>query len=273
MRTKIKIFIEGFIVGLGKIMPGVSGSVMAICLGVYERLITCLSSLKTMREDKTFLICITSGIVLAIIVGSNVIQLMLDRFFLVTMSSFIGMMLPGITSLFKNVQGKDLTFKRAMLAIFVFSSLVLLSIIKFTGGGTYNLGSFGNVISLFLCGIIDAAATIVPGISGSALLMMVGYYDMIIGALASPLENIFILSIFLLGLAVGMIAMSKLMTYLFSKHRTSTYILIITFAVFSILSLSFSLLKSVTNPIEFIGVVVFVAFGAKIASIFENMLS
>lgn len=272
---KIKLFIEGFVVGLGKIMPGVSGSLMAICFGIYERLIACFSSLKALKKDFSFFVTVVSGIGLAIIIGSNAIKFLLDRYFGVTLSFFIGMMIPGVMSLFKNVKGSDLTYKRCMLAVAIFFLLLLLNTIQMTGGTSVVASGLGNAMSLVLCGILDAAATIIPGISGSALLMIVGYYDVIITALANPIGegSILVLIPFVFGLGIGVILVSKLMGYLFQNYRATTYMLIITLAVFSIIALMTAIFKVICSPLELLLVAVFIVLGIIVTSILDRVLS
>lgn len=270
--NKLKLFAEGFVVGLGKIMPGVSGSLMAICFGFYERLISCLSSFKTLRNDFSFFMTVLFGIAIAIVVGSNAIKFLFDRYFILTISTFVGMMIPGVFSLFKNVKGTDLTYKRCMISVFVFFLLILLNTVNMTGGSITEYRGIGNGISLFLCGILDAAATIIPGISGSALLMIVGYYEVIISALASPIENLLVLIPFLWGLCVGVVLISKLMSYLFQSHRAFSYMLIITLAAFSIIVLMTAIFKAISNPIELVYAFIFTAIGAIITSTLDKLL-
>ena len=111
MINNVKLFIQGFIVGLGKIMPGVSGSVMAISFGIYEKLISCFSSIKIFKQNLKFLTIILTGIILAILLGSNAIKYLLANYYINTLMFMIGLMIRGIIPLVKNVQNKNLTFK------------------------------------------------------------------------------------------------------------------------------------------------------------------
>ncbi len=173
---QIKLFLEGFIVGLGKIIPGVSGSVMAICFGIYERIVSSISNFKEFKNNYKFMAIVGSGIFLAILVGSKMIKFLLINYFVYTMMLFIGMMIPGVLSLLKNVKNEQLTLKRAIICICLFLFLYILNIANFSSGAIVKESYIHQFISLILCGILDAASTIIPGISGSALLMIVGYY-------------------------------------------------------------------------------------------------
>jgi len=270
----IKTFLSGFIIGLGKIMPGVSGSVIAICLGLYERLISCFSSIKNLKRDFPFFINISLGIILAIILGSRVIKLALDASFIYTISLFIGLMLPGLIPLFKEVNNRNLTPKITFIGVLVFFGLVLFNTFTFKGANINTTGSLYNFFSLILCGILDAAATIIPGISGSALLLLVGYYDMIISSLGNPfaISSIEVLIPFGIGLIIGVIVISKLITYLFKNYRVCTFVLIISFALFSIFSLTKNVLLLITSFPELIISLIFLLIGIILSHVLEQIL-
>ena len=92
MENKLGLIFKGFIVGLGKIIPGVSGSLIAVSLGIYEKSIECISHFfKDVRNNLYFLGLIGIGVVLAVILGSKVIILLINNFYLPTMFLFIGL--------------------------------------------------------------------------------------------------------------------------------------------------------------------------------------
>jgi len=273
MKT-IKTFIEGFIIGLGKIMPGVSGSVMAICFGVYERLIECLSSIKSIKKDFKFLVTITFGILIAIIIGSNIIKALLDNYFLYTIFFFIGMMIPGVYPLFKEIKNEDVTFKRVFTSLMVFFFLIILNTLSLSGGTNITSGGgLREFISLILCGIIDAASTIIPGISGSAILMLIGYYEKIISSLANvfSVESIIVLIPFGIGLILGIILISKLISYLFKHHRPMTFMLIIAFTCFSIIALTMKGLAYIEVPLDLLFSFIFITLGVFVSLVLERI--
>lgn len=233
---KLKTFLEGFFVGLGKIIPGVSGSVMAICFGIYERMIAAFSSLKTMKADWKFMSILGLGIAIAIVFGSNMIKIFLTTHYIPTMMFFIGMMIPGVFPIIKEVKNENLNWTRMIACALVLFFLIYINILGTTSHSAGAESYLHEFISLFLCGIIDAASTIIPGVSGSALLMLFGYYESIISSLADifSLQSLLVLTPFLSGMAVGVVLTSKLVTYLFKRHRVLTYMVVIVFATFSI---------------------------------------
>lgn len=240
----IKLFIEGFIIGIGKIIPGVSGAMFAMMFGVYEKALNIISNLKKeLFKNLKFMIILGTSILLAIILGSNIIKRCLDNYYLPTMMLFIGMMAGGIKPLFNNVKGIKVEKQNIICAIIVVAILVIVSSLDF-GVNESNLDK--NPITfllLIISGFVDAFATVVPGICGTALLMIIGYYDVVITSLSdifniSNLENnLFILIPFVIGLLLGVYLISKLINYLFKNHKTKTYYSIIGFAITSIILL------------------------------------
>ena len=240
----IKLFIEGFIIGIGKIIPGVSGAMFAMMFGVYEKALNIISNLKKeLFKNLKFMIILGTSILLAMILGSNIIKRCLDNYYLPTMMLFIGMMAGGIKPLFNKVKGIKVEKQNIICAIIVVAILVIVSSLDF-GVNESNLDK--NPITfllLIISGFVAEFATVVPGICGTALLMIIGYYDVVITSLSdifniSNLENnLFILIPFVIGLLLGVYLISKLINYLFKNHKTKTYYSIIGFAITSIILL------------------------------------
>lgn len=262
----IKLFIEGFLVGFGKIMPGVSGSVLAICFGLYERLVASLSSLKELKKNAKFMSIMGISIFVAIVLGSNVIKYLLTNYYTKTLMFFIGMVIPGVFPIIKHVKNSDLTPRRVFFCTFVFAFLILLNTVGFSSSEIGTEPYLHEFISLVMCGLVDAASTIIPGISGTALLMVLGYYERIIVALANILtltdmvRSIMVLVPFFIGMGIGVVLTAKFITYLFKRHRAFTYMLIIVFAVFSIIGL-FMNVFAVANGLELLSSSVFLIIG------------
>ena len=263
----IRIFIKGFIVGFGKIMPGVSGSVLAIILGVYERLIASFSSLKELKKNAKFMFFIGIGIMLAIVLGSNVIKYLLTNYYLKTIMFFVGMVIPGAFPLLKNVKNEDISIKRVLICTAIFTFLVILNTAGFSSNAIEGESYFHEFLSLVMCGLLDAASTIIPGISGTAILMILGYYERIITSLADILtmsdflRSISVLIPFFIGMGIGVVLTSKLITYLFRTNRAFTYMLIIVFASFSVVALFMNVLSFGASGSELLSSSIFLFLG------------
>lgn len=240
----VKLSLQGFIIGIGKVIPGVSGAMFAMLFGVYEKALRIISNLrKELKGNFLFMSVLGLSILSAIIFGSNIIKRCLDTYYIQTMFLFIGMMVAGIKSLFQNIKGKEIHKKSKALAFFISICLVLISLIDINGGRSAVPKNLFSVIMLLISGFLDITASIIPGICGTALLMIIGYYDVVISALGDLLNisnlvnNLFVLTPFLIGMILGAIIISKIVNYLFKNYKDATYYAIFCFAIASIIIL------------------------------------
>lgn len=272
MKETIKLILKGFVIGLGKIIPGVSGAMLAITMGIYEQGLRAISNIFTeFKKHFKFLLCLALGIVFAIILGSKVVVMCLDKFYLPTMLLFIGMIAGGIKPLFNEVKGKKIEFKNILISILVVAVLIVVSLLDFGQDKTSFSKNILSFMTFFLSGVVDAAATVIPGISGTALLIILGYYNVIMTAFSDVLNfsnfanNMFILIPFGLGTVFGVIVIAKIMNYLFEHHKTTTYYSIIGFACVSVLILLFQTFNQTYHVLEILIALVLFVLGYFIA--------
>lgn len=244
MKENIKLILKGFVVGLGKIIPGVSGAMLAITMGIYERGLKAVSNIfKEFKQHFKFLLFLGIGIILALVIGGKVVIYCLDKFYLPTMFLFIGMILGGIKPLFKEIKGEKAEPKNILIGLSVVILLLVVSVLDFGQDKSSYVKNISSFFTFFLGGVFDAAATVIPGISGTALLMILGYYNIIMSSFGDMFNfsnignNLFVLVPFVLGMAFGIFTLAKLMNYLFSHHKTTTYYAIIGFSCVSVLIL------------------------------------
>lgn len=274
----IKLFIQGFIIGIGKIIPGVSGAMFAMMFGVYEKALDIICNLKTkLFKNFKFMMILGSGILLAIIFGSNIIKSALDKYYLQTMFLFIGMMTSGIKPLFENVKGEKLTLKNLICAGAICIALIVLDCVDLGSTEATFEKTPSAAIMLFISGFVDAMGTIVPGVCGTALLMILGYYNTVIHSLSDIFNfsnlanNLFVLIPFSIGLIIGALLVSKLVNYLFKNYRIQTYYTIIGFAISSTIILFINAItSSFTLPQLLISCILFI-IGFIISYFFEKL--
>ncbi len=238
MKKIIINFVKGLIIGIGKVIPGVSGAMIAISLGVYEKGLQSIS--KFTKDNVKFLLNIGLGILISIVLFSKIVIFFLDNHYLPTMLLFIGLIIGGSYEIKKEVNIKS----KKNIIIFIISLFTLLILSKLNGNKTiFFEKNYLNYIMLIIAGIIDAFATVVPGISGTALLMIYGYYNIIMNSIGDVLtiqnisNNLFILSAYSIGMIIGIIFFSKLITYFFSRFREETYISIFGFSISTVIIL------------------------------------
>jgi len=273
----IKLFIQGFIVGIGKIIPGVSGAMFAMMFGIYEKALDIISNLRTkLMKNLKYMLILATSIGLAIIFGSSIIKKCLENYYLPTMLLFIGMMVGGIKPLMRNVKGKKLDTRSLVSAIIVVTILFLISLIDGVEKTEVLEKTPLTFIILIFAGFLDAFATVVPGICGTALLMILGYYNTVIGALSDLFNfsnlgtNLFILIPFGIGLFSGVFLISKLINYLFKNYKTETYYSIIGFALMSIVLLILEVLEKTYMMNEIIIALVLFVIGYLIVYFIEK---
>lgn len=271
----IKLVIKGFIIGVANIIPGVSGGTLAITLGIYEKLINIISHFfKNIKENIKFLLPIIIGAVLSILILSNVISYSLDKFPLQTTLFFIGLILGGIPMLCEKIKkgSKKSRFSNILIFLITFSIVTVFGFIG-TGNNVVNLSNPGFIgyILLFVVGVIAAATMIIPGISGSFMLMMLGYYEPIINTIkdlthfSNIFHNILILIPFGIGIIIGIVLIAKLIEMLLNKYPIKTYYGIIGFVLASIISILLPLTKSSYNVLTVIVGIIMLFIGGVIA--------
>jgi len=157
----IKLAIQGFIIGIGKIIPGVSGAMFAMMFGVYEKALKIISNLrKELKGNFVFTITLGCSVLLAIIFGSNMIKKSLDTYYMQTMFLFIGMMVAGIPSLFFNIKNKKISSKSKFVTIVIALILLVLGLVDINGVQGEIPKNLFSIVMLFVSGFLDALATI-----------------------------------------------------------------------------------------------------------------
>lgn len=234
----------GVVIGTGFIIPGVSGGALAVILGVYDKIFDSFKNIKN-RSNFLFLMTIILGIVIGIIGFGNLLLLLLETREVPTKYIFIGLVIGGIPSLIKSIKEKSNdSFKIIPFVIAIIISVILFVLEKSNYG--MNISSelvAGNVpiIGLFIAGVLYAVGKVVPGISGSALLILVGMYEYFLKVIANPFaitgQVIISLIPFFIGIFIAMIILFKLMNYLFKKYYIGTYSAILGFVIGSLLYL------------------------------------
>ena len=227
------LLLKGFIVGLGKVIPGVSGSLIAIFMGIYDKSIYYINNFfKDTINGFKYLLPIFIGLILSIVLGSRLISYLLNSHYLEVMSLFIGLIIGGIKQVVKLV-GK---FNLRTWLIFLISFNIILLPFLFTN----NAFSFNQSINTyFLIGIIDSITMIVPGISGTAVLLTFDLYDELLALFSNLflLENYKYILSYGIGLIMAGFITIKIIDFLFKRYKRETYTAILGLSCSSIILL------------------------------------
>lgn len=245
MKDTLVLIVKGFIIGVANIIPGVSGGTLAITLGIYEELIGAISHFfKDFKKNLQFVIPIGIGAVLSILLLSKVISYSLNHFPFPTTLFFIGLILGGIPLLYKKVKDDKKTMSDGLIFFLTFLVVIVFAFLK-SGGSNISLRNLGvfDYLLLFFIGMITSSTMVIPGISGSFVLMLLGFYQPIIDTISrltkfqNVSSNLLILIPFGIGVVVGIILIAKLIEFLLSKFEKKTYYGILGFVLASILTI------------------------------------
>lgn len=237
----IKRLLQGMVVGIANIIPGVSGGTMMVAMGLYDKLIHAITHLKSeFKESLKLLVPIFLGAGIAIVALSRLFEFLLENYPIPTNFAFCGLIAGSLPFIFKKVKGHSVSVGRAVCFIIFFAIVILMAVMGETSGNAADV-SFGliNVVKLLLVGIIAAATMVIPGVSGSMMLMLLGYYDTILKTInnfmdalvAFDMQEILvqcgILIPFGIGVILGIFLIAKIIEFIFSKAEIHAYYAII----------------------------------------------
>lgn len=232
----INIF-RGMVIGLANIIPGVSGGTMMVSMGIYDKLIMLLTHfIKKFKEAVKLLIPLAIGMLLAIAVLSKVITKMFEQIPLQTTLLFIGLIIGGLPVIFKRVKGKKVGVPQVIAFAVFFVMVIGLAMIGEGESASADITlNFMNIVMLVVVGIIAAASMVIPGISGSMIMMILGYYTVIIGTISGFIDALKAMDMaaimsacgvlipFGIGVLVGVVAVAKLIEFVLSKYEQTAF--------------------------------------------------
>ncbi|HFL5953445.1 TPA: DUF368 domain-containing protein [Staphylococcus aureus] len=235
--------LKGFAMGTSDLVPGVSGGTIALLLGIYNQFIASISGIFSRRfwPSFTFLIPIIIGMLLAMGSLSNLFNYLLSQHHIPTMFFFGGLIIGIVPYLLKISNYKtSFTTKHYMMVI---AGIAILIVITLMNNGDKHAGetltlSTGLIIKYFIAGMCASSAMLLPGISGSFILLVFGVYGTVMLAISEVVKlNFTGLPILLavgFGVLAGFIISSKIIQYFLTHHKLMTFALIIGFVVGSL---------------------------------------
>ncbi|HDE7687908.1 TPA: DUF368 domain-containing protein [Staphylococcus aureus] len=235
--------LKGFAMGTSDLVPGVSGGTIALLLGIYNQFIASISGIFSRRfwPSFTFLIPIIIGMLLAMGSLSNLFNYLLSQHHIPTMFFFGGLIIGIVPYLLKISNYKtSFTTKHYMMVI---AGIAILIVITLMNNGDKHAGetltlSTGLIIKYFIAGMCASSAMLLPGISGSFMLLVFGVYGTVMLAISEFVKlNFAGLPILLavgFGVLAGFIISSKIIQYFLTHHKLMTFALIIGFVVGSL---------------------------------------
>ena len=252
MKDLINQILRGVVIGVANIIPGVSGGTMMVSMGIYDTLIHCITHLfKEFKKSILTLLPYAIGMLVGILALASVISWGLENYPLPTNTLFIGLILGGLSPLLKKIDKKKINAAAVIAFIALFALIIWM--------GFQNKDSIQNadtiemnavqMLLMVVMGVIASGTMIIPGVSGSLVLMLLGYYKAVTGALktvASGLvhfdfaalgQPLLMLIPFVVGIVLGIFGVAKAIEWLTSKFPTATYCGVLGLVVASPISL------------------------------------
>lgn len=242
--------LKGLVISISQIVPGVSGGTIAIVLGIYDKLIHAVNNIiKDFKNQYKILLQVGAGAILGMFIFSNIINIVIDKYPIQIGYMFIGVILGGAPLMYKKSTEKGFDKKNIIYLVLGIIIALLLS-----GNGVDNSNvirelSISNALWLFVAGFIIAVALILPGISGSFMLLVLGLYNTVMAAISEL--NIMILIPIAIGGIVGTLLTARLIEWLLKKFPGQTYMMIFGFVLASVIGVfpGFDLYRSLIGVV------------------------
>lgn len=238
MNPDLSIFLKGLAMGAANVIPGVSGGTIALITGIYERLINAIKACDitafklllakdfaglSKHIDARFLGAIGLGVVVSIVTLAKLFEYLLRSHERFTMAFFFGLIVLSLYYVAKRIT----QWSPSVIASLIVGSAIAISIAMLAPASENS-----SFIYVFLCGVIAISSMILPGLSGSFVLIIMGNYALVLGAISSLSLNILVP--LALGCAVGLILFSHVIAWVFKHFENQTLALMTGFVLGSL---------------------------------------
>lgn len=249
-----KKFIFGILYGLAIIIPGLSGAAIAIVFKLYDELVYSVGNIfKHFKKCFTFVLPIVLGLVIGFVLGFFAIQKLLDILPFSIVLLFIGLMAGSFPAVYREIKGNERSVKNIIaIAIGVVIPIVITIVsvlLTFKGKGdetsTFTSFPWYMILAALPIGIVVGMTQVVPGLSATAFLMMIGYFKKIMNGIhisyikENPLFVVFML-VMIVGFIAGFILTSKIVDICNKKNRKLTYQVVVGLSIGSLVSMLFN---------------------------------
>jgi putative membrane protein len=254
MKKIIRNFFNGMAFGITETVPGVSGGTIAIILGFYDELIKTINNFrKDYKKSLKFLAPLLLGIAAGVLIFTSIINYLLGNFSLPTMCFFIGLIIGIIPLIYLKTKDREKKIEFKKIGLIIFPALLLVVMSYFKGDSITNPAEFISSVDIlfmlfiFFAGIIAAMALVIPGVSGSFVLLLMGIYPLITYSVSlirlwiTDITNTaLLLSIckvlvpLAIGVIIGGLTMVKLIERLLERHYKNVYSIILGLLIGSI---------------------------------------
>ena len=232
-----KEILQGMVIGVANIIPGVSGGTMMVAMGIYDRLIHSITHLKDdFKASLRFLLPVFAGCGIAIVLLSHLFEYLLSNYPIPTNFAFCGLIAGSLPFITQKVKHKGMGPDKFIPFIVFFAIVVGMALLTgVSGSNTELVFGFVQIIILFFVGVIAAATMVIPGVSGSMMLMLLGYYEPVLNLVNTTVHALLHFEIgtllsciglilpFGLGVVIGIFAIAKCIEWIFEKWEVQAY--------------------------------------------------
>lgn len=219
---------RGILMGASDVIPGVSGGTIAILLGIYDRLIIAINGIfsKEWKRQLSFLIPLGIGVGSAILLLSRLIEWLLANYAVPTHFFFLGLIIGILPYLLHQADARR-TFRVNHYVLLVIGAVLIGSLVFLHAGNSDVITNMttSTYILLFFSGFLASSAMILPGISGSFMLLVIGVYPTVIGAVSQLRLDVLVVTG--VGIVAGIVVMSKIIRYFLDRFGLYTFAIII----------------------------------------------
>ena len=256
MKHNIRLFLIGTAMGVANIIPGVSGGTIAVVFGIYQELMEALGNFLTDKQKRwqyiRFLSLIFGGALVSILSLARVLSWCFENYPLPTVYFFLGLIIGSIPVVIKSHSDMQIKFSRGLAFFIGLAGVIILALIQQSSGNSSGADinaafEIWEYLYFAICGAIAASAMIVPGVSGSFILILLGVYWTVLKSLSdlttsfakegfsdAMIVNLTILGFLAIGIVVGILIISKIMSWALKKYPSVTMYLILGLIVGSI---------------------------------------
>ena len=256
--------IKGIVIGIGIILPGVSSGVLCMIMGIYEKILdSILTFFKDIKTNTRFLVPFIIGVLIGVVLFSNILKNLLYDYPVQTKGIFIGLILGSIPALIKQINLKE-KFEKINIIFLIIALIVgILTTLIERYIVISKTGEVSNIYLIF-SGIIMSVGYIIPGVSSTIILMSLGIYSLYLQSISVMYFPVLIpLGI---GLGIGSILLINITKYLLKNHYSKMSYSIIGFTIGSV----YVLMPEIAGTIECIVLIVSICLGLIITKILSN---
>ncbi len=228
--------LRGVVIGVANIIPGVSGGTMMVSMGIYDTLIHCITHLfSEFKKSIKTLLPYGIGMVVGIVALASLLTFLFENYPLPTSTTFIGLILGGLGPIVAKVDRKKINWVCVLVFVVFFAGIIVMALTGDVANPDSLQMNVGQFLLLIVMGCVAAATMIIPGVSGSMVLMLLGYYTPVLNAVSNLKDAVFALDFagmvtpvltllpFGIGVVLGIFGVAKLIEWLLNRFPNPTY--------------------------------------------------